>query len=720
MKIITRLYILQIILIGAIIAIMMVVKLTGNIRLNLFLKSSHANNERMVENILKIDREVFMRPLHDNSEWDETVKYIANPAREFEMENLNSLLSTFLFNHIWVFDQNGKQIYYINDSVSVNLDTIKLVSQINDLLTPKSPFCHFFINTGNEVVEISGATVVSTSDTKHTLPAKGYLFFGRNWNREKIKHLEEITGSEIQLFLPAIPKNQTITETPFTINYNLPDLKNRTVGKLIFTFPAYNFQEWKKDTTIFTIIVIIMGLFIILIIGFLSRQWLVVPLKSIIRTLDTGKNQHLQRLKSLNNEFGQIARLIENSIITNNELQVELKNKLDAEKVLTYLKNKAEESYRLKTAFLSNMSHEIRTPMNGILGFAGLLQEPNLTGEEQQEYVRIIEKSGRRMLNIINDIVDISKIESGLMEVDIQESNINDQLEYIYAFFKPEVERKRMLLILKNTLTLKESIIKTDREKIYAILTNLVKNAIKYTDKGTIEFGCTLSTPETFLQFYVKDTGIGIPGDRQEAIFERFIQADISDKHARQGAGLGLAISKAYVEILGGKIRVESEPGKGSTFYFTIPYHAGEYTPTSNKDVFSREDLSLQIRKLKILIAEDDETSDFLITSILNLNSNEVSHVNSGELAVEFCRNDPHFDLVLMDLKMAGIGGYEATRQIRQFNKSVIIIAQTAYGLSGDREKALESGCNDYILKPINKEELLLLLHKYFNPGSAT
>ena len=507
MKIITRLYILQIILIGAIIAIMMVVKLTGNIRLNLFLKSSHANNERMVENILKIDREVFMRPLHDNSEWDETVKYIANPAREFEMENLNSLLSTFLFNHIWVFDQNGKQIYYINDSVSVNLDTIKLVSQINDLLTPKSPFCHFFINTGNEVVEISGATVVSTSDTKHTLPAKGYLFFGRNWNREKIKHLEEITGSEIQLFLPAIPKNQTITETPFTINYNLPDLKNRTVGKLIFTFPAYNFQEWKKDTTIFTIIVIIMGLFIILIIGFLSRQWLVVPLKSIIRTLDTGKNQHLQRLKSLNNEFGQIARLIENSIITNNELQVELKNKLDAEKVLTYLKNKAEESDRLKTAFLSNMSHEIRTPMNGILGFAGLLQEPNLTGEEQQEYVRIIEKSGRRMLNIINDIVDISKIESGLMEVDIQESNINDQLEYIYAFFKPEVERKRMLLILKNTLTLKESIIKTDREKIYAILTNLVKNAIKYTDKGTIEFGCTLSTPETFLQFYVKEIG---------------------------------------------------------------------------------------------------------------------------------------------------------------------------------------------------------------------
>ena len=204
-----------------------------------------------------------------------------------------------------------------------------------------------------------------------------------------------------------------------------------------------------------------------------------------------------------------------------------------------------------------------------------------------------------------------------------------------------------------------------------------------------------------------------------EAIFERFIQADISDKHALQGAGLGLAISKAYTDMLGGKLWVESEEGKGSIFYFTIPYNTGKHLEPSI-NIAMQEDLAMRIKNLKILIAEDDETSDLLITAILKNNSLQVLHVNSGFLAVESCRDNPDLDVVLMDIKMPGIDGYEATRQIRQFNKNVIIIAQTAYGLSGDREKALESGCNDYISKPINKEELQLLLRKYFDKSVKT
>ena len=241
-------------------------------------------------------------------------------------------------------------------------------------------------------------------------------------------------------------------------------------------------------------------------------------------------------------------------------------------KDLTVAKEKAEESDRLKSAFLANMSHEIRTPMNGILGFAELLKDPNLSGDEQLDYIRIIEKSGTHMLNIINDIVDISKIEVGLMKIEMRESNVNEQIEYIYNFFKPEAEAKGLNLLFKNSLPAKEAILKTDREKVYAILTNLVKNAIKYTNKGSIEFGYTRKV--NCLEFYVKDTGIGIPKGREEAIFERFIQADIGDINARQGAGLGLAIAKSYIKMLGGKIWVESEEGVGSTFYFTIPYNA--------------------------------------------------------------------------------------------------------------------------------------------------
>jgi PAS domain S-box-containing protein len=232
-------------------------------------------------------------------------------------------------------------------------------------------------------------------------------------------------------------------------------------------------------------------------------------------------------------------------------------------------KERAEESDRLKSAFLANMSHEIRTPMNGILGFAELLKEPNLTGEQQQEYIRIIEKSGDRMLNIINNIVDISKIEAGLMELSITDSNINEQLEYIYTFFKPETEAKGLTFVLRNSLPAAEVVLKTDREKLYAILTNLVKNAIKYTNQGTIEFG--YEKREDFLEFYVKDSGIGIHENRLKAVFERFIQADIDDVRALQGAGLGLAITKSYVEMLGGTIWVESTVGVGSTFRFTLP-----------------------------------------------------------------------------------------------------------------------------------------------------
>ncbi len=257
-------------------------------------------------------------------------------------------------------------------------------------------------------------------------------------------------------------------------------------------------------------------------------------------------------------------------IAANEELAYQNLEKEKRAAELIVAKERAEESENLKSAFLANMSHEIRTPMNGIIGFSDLLKTPNLSGEKQQKYLEIIEKSGARMLNIINDIVDISKIESGLMKVYIKETAINDQINNIYNFFKPEAEAKGIQFFIKETSTIKkQAIINTDPEKIYAILSNLVKNAFKYTEKGTIEVG--YDNNEECLEFYIKDTGMGIPKDRQKAIFERFIQADISDKMAMQGAGLGLSIAKAYVELLGGKIWVDSEIGKGSTFYFTIP-----------------------------------------------------------------------------------------------------------------------------------------------------
>ncbi|MEI8114654.1 MAG: ATP-binding protein [Bacteroidia bacterium] len=412
----------------------------------------------------------------------------------------------------------------------------------------------------------------------------------------------------------------------------------------------------------------------------------------------------------------------------------DVSERMQAEHDLLLAKEKAEKGDKLKSAFLSNMSHEIRTPMNGILGFTQLLKSPDLAATELQDYIRIIEKSGARLLSIINDIMDISKIESGMMKIDISKSNVNEQTEYIYTFFKQETERKGLQFRFKNTLPANEASIYTDREKLFAILTNLVKNAIKYTDEGSIEFGYVstfrqaqggagsttasvsavgeLVEPE--LEFFVKDTGIGIRSDRQQAIFERFYQADTSDSRAYQGAGLGLSIAKAYVEMLGGEIRVESEYEKGSSFYFTLPY-PGKLAEQSTTPKKTSVNASINpVKELKILIAEDDETSKLLLNLSLKSIGKEVITVATGIEAIEVCRNNPDIDLVLMDIQMPVMDGYEATRQIRQFNKKIIIIAQTAFGLSDDPDKAAEAGCNDYLLKPIIKGQLQSVIEKYF------
>jgi CheY-like chemotaxis protein len=282
------------------------------------------------------------------------------------------------------------------------------------------------------------------------------------------------------------------------------------------------------------------------------------------------------------------------------------------------------------------------------------------------------------------------------------------------------VAAKGLRLSYKNGLPAKDALIITDREKVYAILTNLVKNAIKYTPSGSIEFGYEVVGEKGIapLQFYVRDTGIGIPKNRRDAIFERFIQADISDKMARQGAGLGLAITKSYIELLGGKIWVESEEGQGSVFYFTLPYTIKSMKEVTDglieSDSKSESSEFPTGSKLKILIAEDDETSEILMGIMVELYSREILKARTGIEAVEQCRKNPDIDLVLMDIQMPEMDGYEAIRQIRQFNKDVVIIAQTAFGLSGDREKSITVGSNDYISKPIDNALLEGLIKKYF------
>ncbi len=370
------------------------------------------------------------------------------------------------------------------------------------------------------------------------------------------------------------------------------------------------------------------------------------------------------------------------------------------------------------------MGHEIRTPMNGIMGFSDLLKNQALSGEEQQRYINIIEKSGARMLNIINDLIDISKIESGLMNLCFSKCNINERLEYIYSFFRPEVEGKGIKFSYQANLNSGKAIINTDKEKLSAVLINLIKNAIKFTTKGSIEFGYILKQPgevveKPELEFFVKDTGVGIFPEQRKIIFERFRQGSESLNRNYEGAGLGLSISKSYVEMIGGKIWVQSNfdtnaNGNGSIFYFTVPYNPDLEKKGKNHPALSDNEEIDKDAILNVLIAEDDLASEILFSKIVQKFSRQIYIVRTGNEAVEACRINRGIDLILMDIKMPDMDGYEATRQIRQFNNDVVIIAQTAYAQTGDREKALEAGCDEYISKPIKKDELLLLIKKHF------
>lgn len=372
---------------------------------------------------------------------------------------------------------------------------------------------------------------------------------------------------------------------------------------------------------------------------------------------------------------------------------------------LKVAKEKAEESDKLKSSFLANMSHEIRTPMNGILGFAELLKEPDLTDVEHQKFLSIIERSGERMLNLINDLIDISKIESNQMEVQFSSININKQLEYLHSFFKPEADKKGLEFTYHCGAFEKDADIVTDKDKFTAILINLIKNAIKYTNKGNIAFGYTIK--RDIVEFFVNDTGLGIPEKSQQKIFDRFVQADLALTSEYEGAGLGLAITKGYLKLLNGEIWVKSKYRKGSKFFFSLPY-VRKQIKKNNTIVDKPESYSL--KKLHVLAVDDEETSEEYLKSLLQKRVNTIRFANNGEEAVKAVKDNPQLDVVLMDVKMPKKDGYQATREIREFNKRVTIIAQTAFNVQGEKERARSAGCNYYISKPIKKEELISLL----------
>jgi PAS domain S-box-containing protein len=388
----------------------------------------------------------------------------------------------------------------------------------------------------------------------------------------------------------------------------------------------------------------------------------------------------------------------------------DITQQIQIETELIKSKEHAEESDRLKSAFLMNMSHEIRTPMNGIMGIIQLLQADHIQDDEKNQFMEILKKSGQRLLKTLDDILEISKIESGALQSSIAEANMEELMKDCFDFNLPLAKEKGLDLILNQYTKDKQAIVSTDRSKIEKILCNLINNAVKFTDQGRIEFGNYVEGNR--LIFFVKDTGIGIPETRQQQIFDRFVQAESAETRSHEGSGLGLTICKAYAESLSGSLKFESQEGKGTSFFFEVPY-----TPLS-KDIITNvqkvnDKVDMNSNSSLILIAEDEDINYLMITKMLRSSNYTFIRAYDGKECVDLAQSNPDVALIMMDIKMPVMNGMDATRAIRKFNPDIPIIAQTAHAFVGEKEKIMDSGCTDYISKPIEQQELAKMVEKY-------
>ncbi|HPS95886.1 MAG TPA: ATP-binding protein [Bacteroidales bacterium] len=518
---------------------------------NIF-QASQQQLEQEAKALISISNRPLGQIAWDYTYWDEFVAAINRNNQKWFKDNITTILTSFRLEYVCVYDANFNIIHEASgDGISVRrIIPPEIFSKFKD-----TSLIGFSINTTAGIFEVTGSSVHPTDDPSHskTKPS-GYLFVAKNWNKDFINELSSLSGTQIKLLAPEDKTDENDRNNVNSI-INLKGWDEQVVGKILFTKKNEALAIYRKDSAYMIIFLLISVLITWAVLQFTLYKWVIRPLKIVIAIIGSEDYKKMYQLKKAPEEYRQIGLLLERHLKQQEEL--------------IKAKEKAEESDRLKSAFLANMSHEIRTPLNGIMGFAGLLADTDLTEDQKNQYIKIIEESGARMLNIINDLINISIIEAGQLVLHYSQFNLNELLDYIYAFFKPEIEKKGITLSLVKNLPAEEIILNSDREKVYAILMNIVRNASKYTNSGQISFGYELKESE--ILFFVKDTGIGISKDKQKVIFDRFIQAEKSISKDYEGAGLGLAITKAYVDKLGGKIWLESEPGTGSKFYFTLP-----------------------------------------------------------------------------------------------------------------------------------------------------
>ncbi|MFP4556574.1 MAG: tetratricopeptide repeat protein [Bacteroidales bacterium] len=627
--------------------------------------------------------------LLDKAELDSALDYFKKSVELKKELNDTSGIAIGLFNIATVYEKlhrTPKAIEYFKDAISVQKSTqdlFGLASSYSSLaeLCLKNNLPHkalAYIEKSQELADINESTEQAL---KNLRLLSDYYNAIENY-KESRRILEEYAKGREEFF-----NEQTstqIAELSF-VYQNERQLQERKLIERELEVEQLKTQKSKLVQASLAVIVILL-IFLLVISIFVARSF---------------KQKNLA-YSQVNTELNHINNHLEN-IVENRTSDL-----LDA-------LQKAQESDKLKSTFLANMSHEVRTPLNGILGFSKLLLEEDISSNTRKMYIDIINRRSRGLLQIINDLINISMLDTGQVEVKTSAFNLNQLLYDLYSMFNSESYKKKnpnVELKLSVSLSDSRSNVITDPNRLEQILTNLLDNAIKFTSTGSVSFGYSIYQKKEVI-FFVKDTGTGIPLRRRDKIFTRFNKEPDMLKNEAFGTGLGLPICKGLVELLNGKIWYESEEDKGTTFFFSIPYLPSKRKAEAYTSITSLSANKLDFENKTILVVEDDLISYQFVEALLHDSNAKLLHAKNGEDAIEICSIVPNINLVIMDMRLPFIDGYEATARIKEQRPNLPIIAQTANVMSNEKSRCFKAGCDEYIAKPIDPDEFLRVLAHY-------
>ena len=653
-------------------------------------KNSKELYENEINSLLKLNSESYTAVVNDATYWDEFVDFTKTKDLEWFNTSIAILIDTYNVEHLSTYSAEGEFITKVSTQKikTKNFIPKDVFKRIKEKKSEK-----FYLRIPEGIIEVYGASIHPSNDPfKNKTKPSGYFFMVRLLDRNYFSNIEEICSSKIKFY----EGNEIALKTVFT-TIPLQDINKKEVAVLYFK------RSYNIDFSITKSILAVMVIALLLawtIFLFYANKWSRLPLSLIKKILKKSEISDIEQLKSIKGEFRYMGNLFEENLIQKTEL---ISSKI-----------KAEESDKLKSAFLMNLSHEIRTPMNAIVGFSDLLLDEKITEAEKHEYVRIVQYNSRSLLSIVDDLIEMSKIDSDLIQPNFSVVNLNNILNASFELAVFSNKNPNVIVQLQEPEEKISKDIITDVVKLNQILVNLLNNALKFTEEGFVILEYSLDTNNEQIVFQVKDSGIGMPEEFKDKVFKRFNKINAKNISANEGLGLGLAISKSYVEMLGGTISLETKEGLGSTFIFTIPLKYAEKNTLDVDKVNQIINYNLGNEEV-VLVAEDDNINFKLIEKLLKIFNFRVIRAIDGVEAVEICKNNQEIDLVFMDIKMPNLDGYGAFQMIREFNQTVPIIAQTSYSFPEEVEKIKQLGFNDFISKPLDKERLYELIKKYFN-----